>query len=37
MNISVSIGISLYPDQATDFDELLKIADRQMYEHKANS
>jgi GGDEF domain-containing protein len=34
LNIGVSIGISIYPDDSTDIDELIKIADHAMYEVK---
>lgn len=34
LNISVSIGISVYPDDTTDKNELLKYADSAMYEAK---
>jgi diguanylate cyclase (GGDEF)-like protein len=34
VNVGVSIGIALYPDDAKSFDELLKVADKNMYELK---
>lgn len=33
-NISVSIGISIYPDEATDLEELIRLADKDMYSQK---
>src|SRR5690606_15571417 len=35
LSISASIGISLYPDNGTDIEDLLKHADAAMYEVKA--
>jgi len=32
--LSVSFGISLYPQDATDFDSLIDAADKAMYQHK---
>jgi diguanylate cyclase (GGDEF)-like protein/PAS domain S-box-containing protein len=32
---SVSIGITIYPDNGVDIDELIKLADEQMYKKKA--
>lgn len=34
-HISASLGIALYPDDASDFDKLLKCADKAMYAAKA--
>jgi diguanylate cyclase (GGDEF)-like protein len=34
INISVSIGISIYPDQGKCIEDLVKVADRNMYEKK---
>ena len=33
--VSVSIGTATYPDDAKNFDDLLRVADRRMYERKA--
>lgn len=35
--LSVSFGVSLYPQDATDFDSLINAADKAMYTHKRNS
>lgn len=32
--VSISVGKSIYPDNATEFDDLIKIADKQMYQQK---
>lgn len=32
--LSISFGISLYPQDATDFDSLIDAADKEMYQHK---
>ena len=34
IEITISIGIAVYPKDASDFEELLTIADRNMYERK---
>ena len=33
-NVSISIGVSFFPDESTDVDELLKLADKRMYSIK---
>jgi diguanylate cyclase (GGDEF)-like protein len=35
IEVTVSIGSSIYPIDGTNFDDLLKIADKNMYEHKS--
>ena len=35
--IQVSIGYALYPEEAVEFQELLNLADKRMYEDKRNS
>ena len=35
--VSLSIGISLAPKMGTDFDELMRFADKAMYEAKKNN
>lgn len=37
LNISVSIGIAVYPDDGTEMSELLRIADSRMYNAKEQS
>lgn len=37
ITISTSVGISLYPDDATDINQLIHIADQRMYQHKSSS
>jgi len=34
LHITISVGISAYPDDGTDFDELLKISDDALYDAK---
>ena len=34
LNVSISIGYAIFPDDADDLDELLNIADKKMYENK---
>ena len=34
VNISISIGLALYPDDGKDYKSLLNIADKNMYENK---
>ena len=35
--VSLSIGISLAPKMGTDFDKLMRFADKAMYEAKKNN
>lgn len=35
--LSVSFGVSLYPQDATDFDSLINAADKAMYQHKRHT
>lgn len=35
VQVSTEAGIAFYPEEARDFEELLKLADERMYEHKA--
>ena len=35
LNISISIGCAIFPDDAGDLDELLNIADKKMYKNKS--
>jgi diguanylate cyclase (GGDEF)-like protein len=37
INVSLSIGISLAPKMGTNFDELMRFADKAMYEAKKNN
>nr|WP_239650001.1 diguanylate cyclase [Methylocucumis oryzae] len=34
---STSVHISLYPDDATDINQLIHIADQRMYQHKSSA
>jgi diguanylate cyclase (GGDEF)-like protein len=34
MGVTASIGLSVYPDQAENLDDLIKMADRKMYKYK---
>jgi len=36
LHVSCSVGVALYPDDATDLDELMRHADTAMYQAKAN-
>lgn len=36
IQVGSSIGISIYPDDSTDADELVKCADKAMYQAKAS-
>ena len=35
--LSVSIGVSVYPDNGRTAPDLLQAADRELYQHKRNS
>ena len=35
IRLSLSVGVALYPDDATDFSELVRIADSRMYQDKS--
>lgn len=37
LNIGISLGISVYPDDGTEMSELLRKADARMYEAKEQS
>lgn len=37
IGLSFSAGYSLYPDESENFEELIQLADKNMYQIKANS